>query len=64
MYAGPWFTERRRSKDGLTAAEVNGVPSWNVTFLRSSKVKVLLSFDAVHAVASPGARVGVAVPPS
>jgi len=44
----------RRSKVQTTSAEVNGVPSWNVTPWRNSTSSVSPSSLVVHDVASAG----------
>ena len=43
-----------RSKLNFTACALNGVPSWNVTPLRSMNVYVRESLETVMLVASPG----------
>ena len=48
------MTDSLRSNDALTASDLNGVPSWNLTPSRSLSVKTLLSGDAVYSVASKG----------
>ena len=45
---------RMRSNVALTAAALNGVPSWKRTPWRSLKVQVSLSSDVLHEVASAG----------
>jgi hypothetical protein len=47
----------------LTSADVIGVPSLNVTFLRSVNVQVSLSVDWVQLVASQGSTVFPSLPP-
>ena len=43
-----------RSNDHLTSAEVNGVPSANLTFLFSVQVQAVLPALGAHLVASRG----------
>src|SRR3989442_3988818 len=45
-----------RSKVTFTASAPRGVPSWNLTSLRSLNVYVVASGEAVQDVASPGAN--------
>ena len=43
-----------RRNENTTSAEVSGVPSENLTFLRSWKVYVLASFEALNEAATLG----------